>query len=238
MMGQPYSTLDLEKEIQKGKTIIFSLSKGKLGDIGSTIGKLICARLLSIALNRSASDQYRIPTLLVADEMQNYVNQSLEVILTETRKYSLFVMGAQQQVGQGMDLSLTRAILGNTAVKGIGKAGNHSIQHMAREMGVSPEFFHGLGVGQFICQSEDNPPVRIQFTDKYIGDKTIMSPEQWEEMKQWMISRYYVTESMAPAAQPNDPQYAEEIAGSHVPLLDLEKHEPFEIEHFDLDGAA
>lgn len=237
MMSQPDSTLDLEAEIQKGKTIIFSLSKGKLGDVATTIGKLICARLLAIALNRSASNAPRMPTILVMDEMQNYVNRSLEVILAETRKYSLFVLGAQQHVGQGMDVSLTRAILGNTAVKGIGKAGNHSIQHMAREMGVSPDFFHGLGVGEFICQSEDNPPVRIQFTDKYVGNKTQMSPEEWEEFKASMLQKYYVADESGSRAEnsPFDFQLMEDLEATATHIGTESRAMPLPVRHFEED---
>ena len=237
MCCSPRSSFDLEQAVQEGKTIIIPLSKGKLGkEVSAAIGKLLVANLLAIALNRAESKKYRTPISLILDESHNFTSQSIEEVLSEARKYRLSLTLCSQVLGFQMDSQLTKLVLGNTCVKGIGKAGHHSRQIMAREMGVSPESFNHLRVGEFVYKCESNPPIRIQFTDKFIGDKTLMTDGQWEELKQFMIDRYYVSPSAtAPNSGTIDSQLAEEISGSKIGVGFPEHTSPIEIDHFDLE---
>ncbi len=88
------NTINLEKLIQEKKIILFNLAKGKMGEEHSqAFGKFILAMIKSIVMKREkASSQ----TFLFIDEAHNFISQSMENIITETRKYNLSLLLASQ----------------------------------------------------------------------------------------------------------------------------------------------
>ena len=231
----PESTIDLETATRQGKTIIINLAKGKLGaELSSAMGKLFVASLLAIAFNRADSTAKRTPISLVLDECQNFINPAMKTILTEARKYRLQLTLAQQIVGQDMDTELTRCVLGNTAVQGIGKSANYSKDKMATEFGGPVQELSNLQTGQFIWKVASRQPVTVQMTGEYLARACLMTPEQWTELREAMITRYYVSCDQDTVASDKSQLY-EEILASQVPVRSLGQDcEPaFPMHHFE-----
>ena len=69
-----------------------------------------------IALSRrELHEHYRKPFFLYVDEFQNFANEQFEEILTESRKYGIFLTMAHQSLSQ-LDSSLKHITLGNTDI--------------------------------------------------------------------------------------------------------------------------
>lgn len=107
------TTIDLKKAIEEKKVIVFNLSKGKLGAIASEhIGKMLIAILQNIIFQRAAlKDEERIPTNIYVDEFQDFINESIEEIFVQGRKYKVSLTVACQVVGQKMTTDMTRVVL-------------------------------------------------------------------------------------------------------------------------------
>ena len=234
------STIDLESAVNSGASIIVNCAKGKLGnEVSSSFGKLIVAMLLAIAFNRAEQRGPRIPISLFVDECQNFISPAIQTALTEARKYRLDVTLAQQVIGQGMDPELTKIILGNTAVKAIGNAGNFSLNTMAKEMGAPPEVFQNLSVGTFVTKCGDHPPVRMRMDSSHVGGKTCMSTSEWAELISAISGKYYRKENVSGEHhhETKDQQLTEEItAGDVTPTTaeDTTEKPLFDVDHFEL----
>ncbi len=113
------NTIDLEAALNSGKVIIFNLAKGRMGKkVSPVFGKLVIALIQGIALKRQdIPDKFRKPTFVFVDEFQNYVTESIEDILAESRKYALHLNLSHQLIGQKMNAKMKDIILGNTALK-------------------------------------------------------------------------------------------------------------------------
>lgn len=107
------TTIDLKKAIEEKKVIVFNLSKGKLGAIASEhIGKMLIAILQNIIFQRAAlKDDERTPTNIYVDEFQDFINESIEEIFVQGRKYKVSLTVACQVVGQKMTTDMTKVIL-------------------------------------------------------------------------------------------------------------------------------
>ena len=77
----------MERAVNEKKVVVFGLGKGKLGDAGVAFARLVVGMLLGIAFRREDLPEYaRVPVSLIIDECHNYLTESMEEILTETRK--------------------------------------------------------------------------------------------------------------------------------------------------------
>lgn len=212
VIASPRSTVDLEEAIHEGKAIIVNCAKGAMGaPVAEAFGRFLVAMVLGIALNRTKADPKNVPIDLVIDECHNFISEDIETILAEARGYGLHLTLAQQVVGQGMSAELTRMVLGNTAVKIVGMSGHHNRSIMAKEMGIEEENFERLKTGRFVVKSGSKAPLRIAMTDEFLGRKTCMSSDQWEDVKRAMLAAYYRNQE-APIRETS--QLAEEIAQS------------------------
>ncbi len=82
------STVHLEKEINAGKVIIFRIPPLVGDEASGAIGRLLIATITGIAKNRSNNEyRQRKPTFLFIDEFQNYITNSLKIILAQARKW-------------------------------------------------------------------------------------------------------------------------------------------------------
>ena len=121
IIGQPKSAFNFSQAMQEKKVILCKLSKGLVGEENSKlIGKMIAMQIKQAALKRAAIESKdRIPFYLYVDEFQNYVSQSFESILSEARKYKLWLNMAHQYMDQlkqkwlGWEVDLSKTILGN-----------------------------------------------------------------------------------------------------------------------------
>jgi hypothetical protein len=188
------STIDLEKELNSKKLIIFNLSKGKLsGQISEAIGKMIVAQIKSIALKRANINiEKRVPVHLFIDEFQNYISPSIESILTEARKYKLYLTAACQILGQNTGQQLKEVILSCTNIKITGKNSTKTLGAMSKECGMDIQKMQNLNIGEFYIKCGMNrPPFKFYVPDRFIGDKFSMTSNEWKKILTEQKNKYY-----------------------------------------------
>lgn len=118
IIGQQQSSFNFRQIMDEGKIFLINLSKGKLGDINAyLLGMMIVGKILMASLSRADVAQAdRKDFYLYIDEFQNFITDSIAVILSEARKYRLNLILAHQYIGQlvrNNDTSIRDAIFGN-----------------------------------------------------------------------------------------------------------------------------
>ena len=102
IIWQPESSFDIWDVMDSGKCLIMNLSKGKMGDINADLlGMMIVSQVRLWAFRRADIDEDdRVPHFLYIDEFQNFVTPAIESILSEARKYKLWLVVAHQYLDQ------------------------------------------------------------------------------------------------------------------------------------------
>jgi hypothetical protein len=138
IISQQTSSFDFKKAMDEGKIILVKLNKGKLGKINADLlGMIIINKILMAALARGdMKSEDRRDFYLYIDEFQNFLTDSIEVILSEARKYKLNLILAHQYIGQLIKNNDTRfkdAIFGNVGSKVAFRIGVDDAEHLAKE---------------------------------------------------------------------------------------------------------
>lgn len=147
IIGQAKSAFNLADVMENGKILLVNLSKGETGEMNSKLlGLIMVSKLQMAALGRQKFlKQGKKPRdfFLYIDEFQNYVTDSIEVILSEARKYRLGLAVAHQYLAQLEDKggglnkkgsSIKEAIFGNVGTILSYKIGAQDAEYMAKEM--------------------------------------------------------------------------------------------------------
>lgn len=115
VLGQATSSFNFRWLMDNRKILICKLPKGKLGaDVASLLGSIIVTMMALAALSREDNPD-RPPFYLFADEVQNCIHGiDFPTILSEARKYGLFLTIATQTLSQLPDASRA-AVFGNCA---------------------------------------------------------------------------------------------------------------------------
>ncbi len=143
IIGQTKSAFDFGEIMNNNKILLINLSKGETGDINSKLlGMIIVSKIQMAALGRQKmAKEDRKDFFMYIDEFQNYVTDSIEVILSEARKYRLSLNMAHQYIAQlesdgkkGKGVSLKEAVFGNVGSIMCYKIGAQDAEYMAKEM--------------------------------------------------------------------------------------------------------
>jgi energy-coupling factor transporter ATP-binding protein EcfA2 len=108
------SNINFEDVILNKKVLICNLSKGDIGEhTSSLLGSLIIAKLQLAAYSMSAfNESSRVDHYLYIDESQNFAGNTLKELISEARKYHLYLNLAQQSLAQ-QDDSFNQILLSN-----------------------------------------------------------------------------------------------------------------------------
>ncbi|HLE19182.1 MAG TPA: type IV secretion system DNA-binding domain-containing protein [Syntrophales bacterium] len=114
IVGQQENSFRIRKAMDEGKILIANLSKGKLGeDNAALLGALLVTRIQLAALSRAnIPEKDRRPFYLYVDEFHNFITSSFTDSLSETRKYGLGLVLANQYIFQ-LDEAIRESIFGN-----------------------------------------------------------------------------------------------------------------------------
>ena len=126
ILEQPKSTIDFDDIINSGKILICNLSKGLLGeDTSELFGITVLAKLQLASLRRARMLQTdRKPFYLYVDEFQNFATASFVQMLSESRKYKMFITMAEQSTSQQKDKQMVSVILANVGTVVCFRTGN------------------------------------------------------------------------------------------------------------------
>ena len=115
IVGQTKSGFNPRQIMDEGKILIVNLSRGLIGeDNANILGAMIITKIQLAAMSRAdiASIEDRRPFYLYVDEFQNFATDSFAVILSEARKYGLYLTLANQYISQ-MPEEVRGAVFGN-----------------------------------------------------------------------------------------------------------------------------
>jgi hypothetical protein len=114
VFGQTKSNLDIRSVMESNKVLICNFSKGKLGEDGSRLfATAMLTKIQLAALSRAdTAAAYRQDHFVYIDEFQNYAPSILIQMLSELRKYNLYLAMAEQSPSQQNSLS-TNIVLAN-----------------------------------------------------------------------------------------------------------------------------
>lgn len=126
ILEQPKSTIDFDDIINSGKILICNFSKGLLGeDTSELFGITVLAKLQLASLRRARLKQSeRCTFYLYVDEFQNFATTSFVQMLSESRKYRLFMVMAEQSTSQQEDQQMVSIILANVGTVICFRTGN------------------------------------------------------------------------------------------------------------------
>jgi len=126
ILEQPKSTIDFDDIINSGKILICNFSKGLIGeDTSELFGITVLAKLQLASLRRARlRQQERGAFHLYVDEFQNFATPSFVQMLSESRKYKLFITMAEQSTSQQKDQKMVDVILANVGTVICFRTGN------------------------------------------------------------------------------------------------------------------
>lgn len=140
IIGQPKGAFNIRELMDEGKILIVNLSRGKMGeDNAATLGALMVTKIQLAAMSRANLEnlEQRRPFYLYVDEFQNFATSSFAVILSEARKYGLYLTIANQYVAQ-MEQEVRDAVFGNVGTMVIFRIGADDAAYIAKY--VEPTF--------------------------------------------------------------------------------------------------
>lgn len=102
IIWQPKSSFNIGEAMNSWKALIINLSKWRVGDINANlIGMMVVSQVRLAAFRRAEiAEDKRVPHFLYIDEFQNFVTPAIESILSEARKYKLWLIIAHQYIDQ------------------------------------------------------------------------------------------------------------------------------------------
>ncbi|PIR95110.1 hypothetical protein COT95_00470, partial [Candidatus Falkowbacteria bacterium CG10_big_fil_rev_8_21_14_0_10_37_6] len=143
IIGQQQSSFNLRDVMDNQKILLLNLSKGQVGEMNAyLLGMVLVGKILAASLSRADMPQSkRKDFYLYIDEFQNFITDSISIILSEARKYSLNLIMAHQYLGQlskNNDTSIRDAVFGNVGTWALFKIGSEDADDMVKEF--SPVF--------------------------------------------------------------------------------------------------
>lgn len=143
IIGQKKSAFDIRKVMDEGKILLVNLSKGKIGEINSSLlGMIIVSKIQMAAFSRAdIPEEERKDFYLYVDEFQNFTTDSFATILSEARKYRLNLNVANQYIAQ-LTENIRDAVIGNAGTMVAYRIGAADAEFMVNE-------FPGVTVGDF-----------------------------------------------------------------------------------------
>ncbi len=136
ILEQEKSTIDLDDILKNRKILICNFSKGLLGeDTSELLGIMVIAKFQLASLRRVRVEQSaRTSYFLYVDEFQNFATMSFVQMLSESRKYKLFLTMAEQSTSQQDDQRMVNIILANVGTVVCFRTGNPADEQALLQM--------------------------------------------------------------------------------------------------------
>ena len=197
IIGQSQSAFNFREVMDKGKILLISLAKGKIGeDNSSFLGLILVPKILAAAMSRTELPQEeRRDFYLYVDEFQNFATPDFGQILSEARKYRLNLTVANQFIGQ-IEEDVKNAIFGNAGTimsfrVGVSDANylQHEFQPVFNEADlINVERFHAYV--KTLINSEPTNPFSLDMTRDLEEEKKLENPRVAELIRELSRLKY------------------------------------------------
>ncbi|PWB38941.1 MAG: hypothetical protein C3F02_00855 [Parcubacteria group bacterium] len=168
IISQAKSAINFREAMDNQKIVLVNLSKGKIGDMNSSLlGMIVIGKLLFAALSRiNVPEEQRKDFYLYIDEFQNFITDSISVILSEARKYKLDLIMAHQFIAQltkGNDTRIRDAIFGNVGTLVSYRIGVDDAELIAKQLAPVVSEYDLINMPKYTCYiklliDNANPP--------------------------------------------------------------------------------
>ena len=134
IIGQAKSTFKFRDIIDGNKILLVNLSKGRLGEINSSLlGLIITSKLTIAAFSRvDTAEKDRKDFYLYLDEFQNFATDTISTILSEARKYKLCLTISHQFIGQLED-EIRDSVFGNIGTMSVFRVGAEDAEFLQKQ---------------------------------------------------------------------------------------------------------
>ena len=145
MFASPENKIDLGAALQRGSVILIDTDKEFLKTEGSKVfGRFWIAMLAQAALQRSVIPKnQRVDTHVYLDEAHEVIDEKVEEILNQARKYRISMCISHQNLGQMANNATRATVAASTSVKMLGGVSQADARAYAGDMRTSAE--HILG---------------------------------------------------------------------------------------------
>ena len=148
--------LDFAQILNENKIFLVSLPKGLVGKSNSyLLGSLMMLKLQQATLSRQAlAQEARRDVYIYIDEFQNFLVDSLEETLSESRKYRVFLHLAHQNMQQlSKEREIAESVLANTNIKvAFRLSPNDARQFQYQFSGFNDDDLQSLGIGEAVAR--------------------------------------------------------------------------------------
>ncbi len=136
IVAQEKSAFRLRDVMDSNKILLINLSKGRLGELNSSlIGLILVGKMLMAAFSRvDVLEKDRKEFYLYIDEFQNVTTNSIETILSEARKYKLSLTIAHQFIAQ-LEEDTSKAVFGNVGSLAAFRVGAEDGEFLEKQFG-------------------------------------------------------------------------------------------------------
>ncbi len=134
IIGQEKSGFNLREIMDKGKILLVNLSKGKVGEVNSSLlGLIIVSKIQMAAMSRTDIPlEERKDFYLYIDEFHNFTTDSMATILSEARKYRLNLSIAHQFIAQ-LEEKIRDSVFGNVGTMVCFRIGAEDSEFVAKQ---------------------------------------------------------------------------------------------------------
>lgn len=168
IIAQQKSAFNFREAMDQKKIIIINLSKGRIGEMNSNLlGMVVIGKLLFAAMSRvDIPEEQRNDFYLYIDEFQNFMTDTIGIILSEARKYKLNLILAHQYIGQlvkNNDTRIRDAIFGNVGTIISYRIGVEDAEVIAKQMAPVVSAYDLVNMPKYTCYiklliDNANPP--------------------------------------------------------------------------------
>ncbi|MDO8602128.1 MAG: type IV secretion system DNA-binding domain-containing protein [bacterium] len=136
IVAQEKSSFRLRDVMDNHKILLINLSKGRLGELNSSlIGLILVGKMLMAAFSRvDIPEKDRKEFYLYIDEFQNVTTNSIETILSEARKYKLALIIAHQFIAQ-LEEDTSKSVFGNVGSMAAFRVGAEDGEFLEKQFG-------------------------------------------------------------------------------------------------------
>ncbi len=168
IISQQTSSFNFREVMDTQKILLINLSKGRVGETNSALlGMVIVGKILMGALSRVDIDEdSRKDFYLYIDEFQNFVTDSIAIILSEARKYKLNLVMAHQYINQlvkNNNTSVRDAVFGNVGTMIAFRVGADDAEVLKHQFAPVFDAYDLINIEKYNCYvrlliDNQNPP--------------------------------------------------------------------------------